>query len=575
MTLNVTFTSPRWIYQCADYRLTDVRSQKSVDFQTQKILLINTFRWSATVCFTGIGHTGKLNVGDWLASKGASIQHEDPFDRLIEELLTADEWLSKCSAIDKRHSFSVGAFVGSEPRFALISNFEDLSGARVLTPRRNLSAEIERPTTPKLHLSGQVQSITEHDREQLIALIENDQRPEGVQRALSDFNQRIAARNTLVSPACFTTYLRLTGEGGGTPHGIGDTKVSTALALPKEMQDAIISVAEQQGIKSPRIQGIAIARSEATDDFHETQLREKPLDPDVHSNYGVFLLENKKDAVGAEREYRKALELNENHVNALGNLANVLWDKGQKEEANESYRRAVTIDPGNENITFNYARFLIREFSDSDGAVRELDKAIDRNPQSVRLLILRGELHCQSKHFALALTDYGRARELVRDNRTASQIATGYAIALHLSSAPVDDCIIAYRAALGLSPNSSDVRLNLAQLLFIQGELGEANYQLRESMRLGLSNDARLEALFYLLLSPDLKDPIEVLSQMSTVLKSGGRFNWNVQPNIDAISCRSPWKVPLLHLVLSYLRGERDDSVFAMIRRDWRKRASL
>ena len=63
-------------------------------------------------------------------ARGASsaILSEDPFERLLDELLKADEWLSNLPGPNNRHSFSVGAFVGSEPVFALVSNFQEPSG---------------------------------------------------------------------------------------------------------------------------------------------------------------------------------------------------------------------------------------------------------------------------------------------------------------------------------------------------------------------------------------------------------------------------------------------------------------
>lgn len=126
MTLNLTVTTQRCIYQSADFRLRDWATGELRDFETQKIALVNRFRWTATVCFAGVGRTLKVNVGDWLAERIAAIEHEDPFDRLLDELLTADGWLSDTSLPDNRHSFSVGAFVGTEPVFALVSNFETL-----------------------------------------------------------------------------------------------------------------------------------------------------------------------------------------------------------------------------------------------------------------------------------------------------------------------------------------------------------------------------------------------------------------------------------------------------------------
>src|SRR5919108_4823755 len=107
MTLNITVVTRRCIYQSADYRLKDWTTGQLSDFETQKIVLVNAFRWNATVCFAGVGRTHSLNVGEWLAECVTAIQFNDPFDRLLDELLKAKSWLSTVPPPYDRHSFSV------------------------------------------------------------------------------------------------------------------------------------------------------------------------------------------------------------------------------------------------------------------------------------------------------------------------------------------------------------------------------------------------------------------------------------------------------------------------------------
>ena len=54
-------------------------------------MLVNRFRWTASVCFAGVGRTRSVNVGEWLAERIAAIEPDDPFERLLDELLTADD----------------------------------------------------------------------------------------------------------------------------------------------------------------------------------------------------------------------------------------------------------------------------------------------------------------------------------------------------------------------------------------------------------------------------------------------------------------------------------------------------
>jgi len=566
MTLNLTVTTRRCIYQSADYRLTDLESGTTIDFETQKIILVNAFRWSATVCFAGVGRTHDVDVSDWLADRVDSIQPDDPFESLLDELLKANEWLSTVSRPYNRHSFSVGAFVGSEPVFALVSNFEQPSGLAAATASANLSVFKVRPTKPRTFAAGQKRAVTRTERRRLAALAARDPDPERMYSALSEVNRAAATRTTLVGPACFTAHVRFTGEGGGLAHDIGDRPFFPNFAIPAGSQEAITRVLDQHfGPGRAQLRGIATNRSDASDEYHQIQLREKPEDPNTHSNYGAFLMDVKGDREGAERAYRKAIELDENHANALGNLANVLWDKGDMDQAANTYRRALEADPSNENITWNYTRFLRTAFDDWQATREVLDRGITTNPESGRLLLLRADLSLHDGNASEALEGFRRAREKGAD---PAAVEAGCAFALQLGGAPIGECIAAYRAAIALNADDGALRLNLAQLLFVRGDDREANRLLLQAMRLGLDESAQLEAQFYLLChtSSELAEIVRVTKRLLT---QGARLRWNVSPNIETVSRRDPQKAVLLELVSEVMAGDQNQMLLDRVLARW------
>ena len=570
MTLNLTVTTRRCIYQSADYRLIDLNTGTAVDFETQKIVLVNTFKWNATVCFAGVGRTHNLDVGEWLAERVASIQPDDPFERLLDELLTAKNWLSAVPAPYNRHSFSVGAFVGSEPVFALVSNFEQPSGLAAPTASLNLSVFELRPRKPKTFVSGQKQSVTRPERKRLADLAARDPEPQRMYAALVDVNRGAAMRSNFVSPACFTAHVRLTGGGGGRPHDIGNRPFLPRFAIPafipESGRETIMRLLDRQfGPGRAKLRGISTFRANASDDYHETQLREKPEDPGTHSNYGNFLKEKKGDLIGAEREYRRAIDLDGNHFNALGNLANLLWEKEDRDQAASLYRRALEVDPGNENVTWNYARFLLGEYDDRQAAREVLDLGLTKHPESARLHLLRAELSLRDGIASEALEGFQRAREKGADQ---ADVEAGHACALQKSGAPIGECIAAYRAAIALNPENGALRLNLAQLMFIKGDGTEANRQLQEAMRLGLDESAQLEAQFYLL-SHTSSDPAVIFRTTKSLLNRGARLRWNVRPNIETVSRRDPQKTVLLEIVSKVMAGERDQVCLDQVLAQW------
>jgi Flp pilus assembly protein TadD len=568
MTLNITVTTGRCIYQSADYRLMDVTSGKTYDFETQKIVLVNTFTWSATVCFAGVGRAHKLDVSEWLAERVASIAFGDPFERLLDELLTANSWLSAVPPPHNRHTFSVGAFVGSEPVFALVSNYEQPWGLPAQTAAPRLSVHRLRPKKPMTFTSGQKQAVTPTERKRLAALAARHAEPAKIYSALVEVNRCAAARTPFVSSACYTTHVRLTGEGGGCVHGIDDRPFLPAFGIPPEAREVFERIIDEQfGPGQAQIRSMTIGRSDPSDDnYHQTQIREKPDDPGAHSNYGVYLKDKKRDLSAAEREYRQAIEFDPNHVNALGNLANLLWEKGDKDQAGILYRRALAAGPGNENVTWNYARFLIDVVNDRKGVREVLDRGILTNPDSGRLLLLRADLSLRERDALAALEDFRRARE---KGANPAEVEAGYSFALHLTGALIDDCIAAYRTAIGLNPKNGELRLNLAQLLFIKGDGREASRYLEEAMKFDLNEAARHESNFYLLAHTPTA-PADILCATRSLLNRGVLLDWDVRANIEVVRQRDPQKAELLELVAGVMAAERNQVFLDQVLARWR-----
>lgn len=573
MTLNITVTTPRFIYQSADYRLFDCNSNTVFDFKTQKIFIKNTFKWTASICFAGIGKTGSIDVSEWLSKRLDSIQMDDTFDRLIEELLKADSWLSSISdPVKRRHSFSIGAFVESKPLFALISNFEELpKGVPAPLASQKLKAFSIQPTKPKTYCSGI--SLTRQERKYLAGLAKGDPNPPIMYSALAKINRDVSNRSSFVSPACFTTHLRNTGEGGAKSHGTDKgTSLPSFFSIPKDARTQIQQLIDQKfgpgKYNFDSIPDVAgFVRMNPSDEYFAIQLQEKPQDPSVHSNYGAFLKDKKGDLKGAEREYRKAIELDGNHVNALGNLANLLWEKGDIDTAKTLYDKALEIDPGKENFSWNYARFLVNKLNNLTSACDVLDRGIANHPKSGRLHLYRAELSLLIGTASEALEGFRRAREWGADQ---TKTEAGYAFALHVNNGEIDECIDAYRTAISLNPKNGWLRLNLAQLLFIKGYDSDGKGQLREAMKCSLTDSAQLLAQFYFLAHTP-ENSKEVFKKIKSLLARGACLRWNVQPNIRVVSQGVPQKAKLLEDVSQVMAGEKDLVILDNVISQWTK----
>jgi tetratricopeptide (TPR) repeat protein len=569
MTLNVTVVTRHRIYQCADYRLYDWNTGRiSERGQDQKIHVISRENWDATICFNGVGSFEGVHVSTWLAERLASIEESDPIERLYDELQKADDWLSRVPPPHNRHSFVIGAFVGAQPLYALVTNYEDLSGSAAGHAEAALKLLKKEQTSPRTFVSGQRQAIPQETKARLAALASLQKDPQVVMSALAQANQIAAkAYPAKISNGCFATCLRRTGEGWGRAYDIAPV-IAHPIRLPQSLQEAVRAALTNRYVPgTERLIQMAHVRLDLTsEDFHLTQLRDKPNDPDVHSNYGNFLRDHKKDLEGAEREYRRALELNDTHVNALGNLANVLWDTGDELQADDLYRRALKLSPTDENIGANYSKFLYKQRKDAAAAEAQLKFSIEANPNSHRLVNQLAGLYLQERRPTEALTAYGAARELGADQK---EVEAGYAGALHLSGAPAAECIAAYRTAIALDPDNRGLRLNLAQLLFLIGGDDEAKRLLRAVGETDLPNSDQLEYEFYRLAHTD-DDPSDAIRSMRNLLTAGARLNWDVQRNVEEVRVRDPRKAALLQSIAQIASGQQAEVDFERILQELR-----
>jgi Flp pilus assembly protein TadD len=86
----------------------------------------------------------------------------------------------------------------------------------------------------------------------------------------------------------------------------------------------------------------------------EEQLRHAPNDPDLIYQRGVIQM-GRKSFVAAEKDLRRALELNPQHTGAMNDLAVLLTQQGKKAEAQALLQKALQINPQDRNAAANLA----------------------------------------------------------------------------------------------------------------------------------------------------------------------------------------------------------------------------
>ena len=313
MSLSITLVSPKIIYQSADFRLTDLRTGQPWDFISQKSIPVNRWRWNALVSFVGIGHTQQIDVAEWVASRINNIGQDADFTELPNALIEADEWLRDLPG-RHAHTFTLAAFVGAQPRVILISNHQSLHSRPSMTPREHLSVTCRSCHNPTILIAGQLTAVSKSDQSWLHQLLQEHRPPTEIHAALARVNERAARANKTISSACFTSHIDYTGRGEGIPHGIAEgveylpgflNHVALGLKLRPALDD-------QGRPKAIQMRGVAFSRSETSDEFHRTQLRAYPNDPNTHNNYGAYLADVKNEPNLALKAYERALDIDPN-----------------------------------------------------------------------------------------------------------------------------------------------------------------------------------------------------------------------------------------------------------------------
>ena len=103
------------------------------------------------------------------------------------------------------------------------------------------------------------------------------------------------------------------------------------------------------------------------------------LDPKhamAHINLGALLQNERKDYAGAEKLYRKAIELDSNCVAAHSNLGLLLKDvRKDYDGAERHYRKAIELDP-KAYACWNLSLILENQKNDIPGAVKLVEECV-------------------------------------------------------------------------------------------------------------------------------------------------------------------------------------------------------
>jgi len=132
---------------------------------------------------------------------------------------------------------------------------------------------------------------------------------------------------------------------------------------------------------------------------------------EAHASLGYAKLYYDFDWAGAEREYKRAIELNPSYATAHHWYSLYLSEVGRFEEAKAEIRRALELDPLSPIISNTIAAvyFLGREY---DPGIEQLHQLLDADPNFAVAHDLLGQLYMQKRMYDAAITEFQKARTL-------------------------------------------------------------------------------------------------------------------------------------------------------------------
>ncbi len=199
-----------------------------------------------------------------------------------------------------------------------------------------------------------------------------------------------------------------------------------------------------------------------------------PDDVELHNALGWTLFQDGRPAEAA-KEYERALAANPKHAKAHNNLALALVELGRLDEAANHFRASLEVEPKPE--IYSDLGFTMAQLGKPDEALANYQKALALDP------------NCASAHFNLAVTalragqlDDGEVhyrKALVGKPTAETHNGLGYVLA---KQGRTDDAIAEFQKAITVNPKFAPAYNNLAEALARQGKLEEAESYYRRSL---------------------------------------------------------------------------------------------
>ncbi len=132
---------------------------------------------------------------------------------------------------------------------------------------------------------------------------------------------------------------------------------------------------------------------------------------EAHASLGNVKHTYDWDFAGAEREFKRAIELNPNYTSAHHFYALLLASLGRWQQANDQIKRALDLEPFSLIINSSAGRILYLE-REYDQAIKQLRKALELDPNFARAHFFLGQVYQEKGLNEQAVAEFQKALQL-------------------------------------------------------------------------------------------------------------------------------------------------------------------
>jgi hypothetical protein len=271
VTLNITVLARDAIYQSADYRLFDPKTNRPYDDDpSTKSVISWSLAWTGFITYTGVGRVGDRHTSDFVAEWLTAANNES-FDEVVDRIRRAAAAWIRQYARGYGHSFVVAGFIDGVATAALISNFEQGPGRTTGAVSPDFDVTYFRARRrPEVLVTGMHAGVSRDTRRRIARLVERVRMdPARIRRELAAATKEAAKHHPLeVSADCFV-YSQ-DAEGRGQAEVFGTSRTRLPQVLPESVNTAIQSLLNDQfGPGQWTLGGAAFTRSGGTTEAPE------------------------------------------------------------------------------------------------------------------------------------------------------------------------------------------------------------------------------------------------------------------------------------------------------------------